>query len=76
MKIRIQFDTANASFQDYPDGDGNWEEEVKYIMKQATDILVGSMDGDCKLRDSNGNTVGTIWWSTTNRRNYEKVCID
>lgn len=70
MEIRIQFDTDNAAFQDYPHGDGNWEEEVKAIMKQATAQLLGSMDGDCKLRDTNGNTIGTIWWSTTDR--YKK----
>jgi hypothetical protein len=68
MEIRIQFDTENDSFQDYPHGFGNWEEEVKHVLKQAADILTGDMSGDAKLRDSNGNTVGTIWWSTTNRR--------
>lgn len=67
MEIRIIFETSNAAFQDYPHGDGNWENEVKYVMKQATEFLVGDMRVE-KLRDSNGNTVGTVWVSTTNRR--------
>jgi len=67
MEIRIQFDTDNASFQDYPHGDGNFDEEVKNVMKQATEFIVGYMDGDGKLRDTNGNTVGDVWCSTTRR---------
>ena len=68
MEIRIQFDTANAAFQEYPDGDGDFDKEVQYVLKQAADMITGPMDTDCKLRDSNGNTVGTVWWSTTDRR--------
>ena len=67
MEIRIEFETSNAAFQEYPHGDGNWEEEVKRIMKQATDFLIGDMRNE-KLRDSNGNTVGRVWTSTTSRR--------
>ena len=67
MKIRIEFETSNAAFQEYPYGDGNWEEEVKRVMEQATDFLTGDM-GDEKLRDSNGNTVGRVWTDTTSRR--------
>ena len=67
MEIRIEFETGNAAFQDYPHGDGNWEEEVKRVMEQATDFLTGDM-GDEKLRDSNGNTVGRVWTDTTSRR--------
>ena len=67
MNIRIEFNTDNAAFQDYPHGDGNFDEEVKHVMKQATEFLIGDMR-DEKLRDTNGNSVGTIWISTTNRR--------
>lgn len=66
MNIVIRFDTDNAAFQDYPHGDGNWEEEVKAVMKQATDFLIGDMR-DEKLRDSNGNTVGRVWTDGTYR---------
>jgi len=68
MEIRIQFDTANAAFQEYPHGDGNFDEEVKHVMKQATEFIIGHMEGSGKLKDTNGNTVGDVWCSTTNRR--------
>ena len=67
MEIRIIFETGNAAFQEYPHGDGNFDKEIEYVMKQATEFLVGDMRNE-KLRDSNGNTVGTVWASTTNRR--------
>lgn len=67
MEIRIIFNTENAAFQDYPHGDGNFNKEIEYVMNQATEFLVGDMRNE-KLIDSNGNTVGTVWVSTTNRR--------
>ena len=67
MKIRIEFDTDNAAFQEYPHGEGNFDEEVRYVINQAYEFIIGSMSGDGKLKDTNGNTVGTVWCSTTCR---------
>jgi len=67
MEIRIIFDTENAAFQDYPHGDGNFDEAVKHVLKQAEDFLIGDRDSDT-LMDTNGNTVGSTWRSTVDRR--------
>jgi hypothetical protein len=67
MEIRIQFDTANAAFQEYPHGDGDFENEVKYVMAQAENFILDKKDSDILL-DSNGNKVGTVWRSTADRR--------
>ena len=67
MKIRIQFDTANAAFQDYPHGDGDFDSEVKSILRQAEAFITGMRDSNT-LMDTNGNKVGTVWRSTVNRR--------
>jgi len=66
-KVIITFDTDNAAFQDYPHGDGNFDEEVKQVLKQAEGFLIGDRDSDT-LMDTNGNTVGSIWRSTVDRR--------
>lgn len=67
MEIRIIFETSNAAFQDYPHGDGNFDEEVKHVLRQAEEFVLGGF-GDDNLKDTNGNSVGRVWTSTTNRR--------
>lgn len=59
MKITIEFDTENAAFEDNP------TQEVNGLLKQASAIVADILtDNRCrytvKLRDSNGNTVGTV----------------
>lgn len=66
MEIRIIFEAENASFVDYPRGDGNFDEEIKAIMKQATEFILCPGESDL-LKDSNGNTVGRVWMSTVRR---------
>ena len=54
MTITIKIDTGNAAFED------NKEEEVKRILTHwmATDTITES--GSIRLRDYNGNTVGSV----------------
>lgn len=52
MKINIQFDTNNAAFED------SFLMEVTRVLQRAKDAI---RDGEnCKLRDSNGNTIGEV----------------
>ena len=67
-EVRIQFETDNAAFVDYPHGGGNYDEEIRFVIKQVEEFLLGDMR-DEKLRDSNGNTIGRVWISTTLRPN-------
>ena len=53
MKILIDFHADNAAFVD------DFEGEVKKIMKQATDYLIGDRDSNT-LIDTNGNKVGAV----------------
>jgi len=56
MKIRIEFDTDNAAFEDNP-------LEIRDVLEQASNkaaSLMISGSGKLGLRDSNGNTVGTV----------------
>jgi len=66
MEIRIIFEAENASFVDYPRGDGDFEAEIKRILKQAEEFLLCPKESD-KLTDINGNVIGTIWISTVSR---------
>lgn len=66
MEIRIIFEAENASFVDYPRGDGDFDKEIKNILKQAEEFILCPGESD-KLIDSNGNTVGRVWMSTARR---------
>ena len=65
MKVRIEFDTDNAAFED------GFGYELAKVLGQASDKVIRQMsrcDGcvcdaperDDVLLDSNGNTVGTV----------------
>lgn len=66
MKISINFDAGNDTFIDYPHGDGNFEDEIKKVLKQAEDYLIGNSENE-KLIDRNGNIIGTVFRSTVIR---------
>lgn len=52
MKIQISFDTDNAAFED------SFLMEVTRVLQQAKNAI---LDGEnCKLRDTNGNTIGEV----------------
>ena len=63
MKIIISFDADNDAFCDYPHGNGDFDSEIKRILKQAEDYLVGNRYSE-KLIDTNGNTVGEVFRSS------------
>ena len=55
FSVKIEFDTANAAFEDY--------NEIGRVLAKAADKvqdLVYSDGGTDSLRDSNGNTVGKV----------------
>jgi hypothetical protein len=59
MKITIEFNTDNAAFED------SLSLEIRKVLVQAMDLTVGiATSNSCfdtyKLRDTNGNTVGTV----------------
>lgn len=66
MHITIQFDTANAAFED------DFEAEARSISKQVGKQIAAALEGQFKysglaftstkhvLRDSNGNLIGWI----------------
>jgi len=60
MKIRIEFDTDNAAFED------NLSLEIREVLTRALDKAVWMVTNPdhyrctSKLLDSNGNTVGTV----------------
>ena len=66
MEIRIIFEAENASFVEYPRGDGDFEAEIKNVLKQAEEFIINPNKSD-KLKDINGNTVGHVWMSTARR---------
>ncbi len=66
MEIRIIFEAENASFVEYPRGDGDFDAEIKRILHQAETFLTGGRDSDT-LTDINGNVVGRVWRSTARR---------
>lgn len=55
--VRLTLDTGNAAFDS--EGDGNWEEEVANIFREASERLRNG-ERDFTLRDSNGNKVGSV----------------
>jgi len=59
--VIISFETDNAAFDEDYDG------EIKKILSQAEEFLIGSGKRDT-LRDTNGNFVGTCFISTRQRR--------
>jgi hypothetical protein len=62
MKISVEFDTNNAAFDENP------SMEIRDVLNQAAakafQILTEgggvSCAGEARLRDTNGNTVGTV----------------
>ncbi len=58
MKVAITFDTDNAAFED--------EDEIGSVLGRAALYVHGVVHGQTeppaviRLRDSNGNTVGTV----------------
>lgn len=57
MRITISFEAENDSFCE------DFEGEVRKVMKQATDFLVGDNNSE-SLFDSNGNKIGFVYRST------------
>lgn len=51
-KIKIEFNTDNAAFEDA-------DYEMAHVLEQAKNII-NSGNYDRPLRDSNGNKVGTV----------------
>ena len=60
MRIIVNFEAENDAFCE------DFEDEVRKVMKQATDFLVGESNSE-KLFDSNGNSVGFVYRSTVMR---------
>ena len=60
MRITISFEAENDSFCE------DFEGEIKKVMKQATDFLVGDNNSEL-LFDTNGNKVGFVYRSTAVR---------
>lgn len=57
MRITVNFEAENDAFCE------DFEGEVKKVMKQATDFLVGESNSE-SLLDTNGNKVGFVYCST------------
>ena len=57
MQITIRFEAENDAFCE------DFEGEVRKVMKQATDFLVGDNNSE-SLFDSNGNKIGFVHRST------------
>ena len=57
MKIKIEFSVDNAAFDDFAD-------EVAAVLRRVRDALSGDICShekrEFKLRDSNGNTIGSV----------------
>ena len=51
-KFKLQIDTSNASFGDYPDG------EIGIILQGLVNAINSGLGVEHTLLDSNGNTVG------------------
>lgn len=51
-KIKIEFNTENAAFEDA-------DFEISHVLDQAKNII-NSGNYDKPLRDSNGNKIGTV----------------
>ena len=58
MKVRIEFETDNAAFEDDFDG------EVAFVFERARahtlETLTHGRPTEHPLRDSNGNTIGKV----------------
>ena len=57
MRIKVSFEAENDAFCE------DFEGEVRKVMKQATDFLVGDNNSE-SLFDSNGNKIGFVHRST------------
>ena len=57
MWIKVSFEAENDAFCE------DFEGEVRKVMKQATDFLVGDNNSE-SLFDSNGNKIGFVYRST------------
>ena len=57
MKITISFEAENDAFCE------NFDDEIKRIMKQATEFLVDERNSEL-LFDTNGNKVGFVFRSS------------
>ena len=53
--IKIMINTANAAFDDDLNG-----EDARILRGLASGLTDGSVADACRLRDTNGNTVGTF----------------
>lgn len=62
MKITFELDTSNAAFEDFPT-----TEEVSRCFERARQAVIGilerpyTQDVYNTIRDTNGNTVGTLY---------------
>ena len=65
MMITISFEAENDAFCE------DFEGEVRKVMKQATDFLVGDNNSE-KLFDTNGNNIGFVYRSTIMRPRRRK----
>ena len=65
MRITISFEAENDAFCE------DFEGEVRKIMQQVTDFLVGDNNSE-KLFDTNGNNIGFVYRSTIMRPRRRK----
>ena len=54
MNINININTDNAAFE------GDFDKEIKRILKQTEKHISKHANSNCKLFDSNGNTCGNL----------------
>lgn len=57
VHLTLEIDSSNAAFQD-----GNSEAELIRILKNVIDKIEGKDFVDSKLKDSNGNNVGNLYY--------------
>ena len=57
MWIKVSFEAEDDAFCE------DFEDEIRKVMKQATDFLVGDNNSE-SLFDSNGNKIGFVYRST------------
>lgn len=63
MKLKFEIDCDNAAFDDEAGGD--LVGECEYLLIEAANKVLLAKErrpGKMSLRDSNGNTVGAIWF--------------
>lgn len=55
-KFKLEIDTSNASFGDYP------EDEIRRILQGLINAIYSGLGAEHTLLDTNGNTVGKSYY--------------